>query len=86
MKKLSEMKIAKKAILSDSETAFMGGTQVGSGTSYIGPGNPASIATYVDGIYFGEDQPIGNLFGDSWNIEASYGSSKVGSGRLEVAK
>jgi len=68
MKKLSEMKIAKEAVLSEMETRVTGGNQVGSNTNYYGPGNPTSIATYIDGVYFGQDAGTGSLYGDSWSI------------------
>lgn len=86
MKKLSEMKIAKSAILSDFETATMGGMQVGSGTNYTGPDNPSTIETYVDGMPVGQDSGTGNLAGDSWNItlESSGGNTRVGTGQLVV--
>lgn len=67
MKKLSEMKIAKEAILTEMETAAKGGVKVGTGTNYYGPSNPSSISTYVDGMYWGSDGSSGSLFGDSWS-------------------
>lgn len=85
MKKLSELKIAKNAILSKSETSLTGGTQVGSGTNYSGPDNPTYIETIVDGNSIGQDQTIGNAFGDSWNITLSpQGDTKTGVGQISV--
>jgi hypothetical protein len=69
MKKLSEMKIAKSAILSDYELSTLGGRPVGSGTNYEGPDNPTFITTLVDNQQLpGNDGEIGNIAGDSWNI------------------
>lgn len=73
MKKLSEMRIAKEAILSDLENAALKGGKFidfGNGTTYNGPSNPSSIETYVDGMHWGQDGGVGSLFGDSWNIYA----------------
>jgi hypothetical protein len=79
MKKLSEMKIAKSAILSSIEAAAKGGRNVvGSGTTYYGPNAPSSIATYVDGFYWGQDPHQGSLFGDSWSIDKPLEMSKEG--------
>ncbi len=70
MKKLSEMKIAKSAILSPIESAAKGGENVvGPGTTYYGPRYPTHITTYVDGMYWGEDSHSGSLFGDWWHID-----------------
>lgn len=77
MKKLSEMKIAKDAILSSIEAAAKGGRNVvGPGTTYYGPSAPTSIATYVDGIYWGPDGHNGSLFGDYWSIDKPLEMSK----------
>lgn len=70
MKKLSEMQIAKDAILSDVESSDKGGRKVGNGTDYYGPSNPSSITTYVDGMHWGEDGSSGSLFGDRYDIYA----------------
>ncbi len=70
MKKLSEMKIAKDAVLSEIEVSSIGGYRLGSNTSYNGPSNPSSITTLVDGDYWGQDGSSGSLFGDSWSLFA----------------
>jgi len=79
MKKLSEMKIAKDAILSSIEAAAKGGfIQTGPGTTYTGPSNPTHITTYVDGMYWGEDGFDGFLFGDWWHIDKPIGMEGPG--------
>lgn len=79
MKKLSEMQIAKDAILSPIEAAAKGGDIVtGPGTTYIGPRNPTRIVTYVDGMYWGEDPHDGHLFGDWWHIDKPIGMTEPG--------
>lgn len=86
MKKLSEMKIAKDAILSPIEAAAKGGNIVtGEGTTYYGPQYPTSITTYVDWIYWGEDGYDGYLFGDYWHIDRPMGIPK-GIGRFDLKK
>lgn len=83
MKKLSEMKIAKDALLSDIETAVKGGyVKVGAGTNYYGPSNPRSITTYLDGINIGSDGMSGSIGGDSWSVNGAI----EGAGRLMIAK
>jgi len=70
MKKLSEMRIAKDAILSPIEAAAKGGRNVtGPGTTYYGPSAPTTLYTYVNGDYWGEDPHDGSLFGDWWHID-----------------
>ncbi|WP_435262905.1 hypothetical protein [Tenacibaculum sp. nBUS_03] len=72
MKKLSEMKLATEAILTEMETAVKGERPVGNGTEYYGPSNPSSITTYVDGMNWGEDGSSGSIFGDSYSIHRHY--------------
>lgn len=83
MKQLSEMKIAKEAILSEMEASSKGGVRVGTGTNYYGPSNPSSISTYVDGMYWGSDGSEGSLFGDSWS--AAFNALNE-AGQLQIKK
>lgn len=86
MKKLSEMKFSKDALLSSIDSAAMGAyVSVGKGTSYYGPSNPSSITTYVDGINMGSDGLSGSLYGDSWATRFEEGGS-TGDGTLKVMK
>ncbi|MDO9186371.1 MAG: hypothetical protein Q7W13_10205 [Bacteroidia bacterium] len=66
MKKVTEMKIAKEAILSEMEASTKGGVDKGSTTNYVGPSQPRSLTTYVDGNLYGADGSSGSLYGDSW--------------------
>jgi len=81
MKKLTEMKIAKEAILSEIDSSIKGGRP--SSTNKYGSGG-GSISTYVDGVSWGSDASSGSLFGDSWSfalaiaISASGGSAITG--------
>ncbi|NLA23539.1 MAG: hypothetical protein GX879_01090 [Bacteroidales bacterium] len=68
MKKLSEMKIAKEAILSSVEADAKGGNMWGTNTSYQGPDHPISLTTLLDGIDIGTDPYRGRLGGDYWVI------------------
>ncbi|MFY9311595.1 MAG: hypothetical protein WAQ28_21300 [Bacteroidia bacterium] len=69
MKKVTEMKIAKEAILSEMEASAKGGVDISnpSKTNYSGPSQPRSITTYVDGNLYGADGTSGSLYGDSWS-------------------
>ncbi len=81
MKKLSEMKIAKDAMLSDIETAVKGGyVKVGAGTNYYGPSNPTSITTYLDGMNIGSDGLSGSIGGDSWSVNFA----QQGAGTMKI--
>lgn len=68
MKKLSELKIAKDAILSNVEADAKGGNIWGTNTSYQGPDNPTSLTTFENGINMGSDPYRGRLGGDYWVI------------------
>ena len=67
MKKLSEMKIEKDAILSSNECIDLGAAIVGDSTGYNGPDNPSSISTTVDGLPIGSDAYRGRLLSDWWD-------------------
>lgn len=67
MKKVTEMKVAKEAILSEMEASTKGGLDHGLTTNYSGPSQPRSLTTYVDGNLYGADGSSGSLFGDSWS-------------------
>lgn len=67
MKKISEMNIAKEAILSKMESSNKGGL-VGLNTNYYGPAHPSSLTTLVDGAPWGNDNASGSLFGDTWSF------------------
>lgn len=83
MKKLSEMKFSKDALLSKFDSLAMGAVRVGgTNTSYYGPSNPSSITTYVDGMSIGSDGNTGSLYGDSWSASFKEGES----GSLEIKK
>ncbi|GEM_PF-2952313 len=74
MKKLSEMKIAKEAILSPIEAAAKGGyIYTGHGTTYYGPEYPTNIRTYEDWVFVGEDGYDGCLNGDFWHLDKPIG-------------
>ncbi len=83
MKKLHEMKIAKEALLTELEASSLigGRPRTGDNTSYHGPDNPSSLATYVDGVPWGEDGMSGSLFGDWWACSLEY---TEGVGTLEI--
>lgn len=86
MKKLSEMKFSKEALLSSMDSVAMGAyVSVGRGTSYYGPSNPSSITTYVDGAPMGSDGLSGSMYGDSWATRFEQGGS-TGEGTLNIAK
>lgn len=84
MKTLSEMQIAKEAILSEMEVSSVGGIRVGAGTDYSGPSNPSSVSTYVDGMSTGDDGTSGSMFGDSWSL--SIVGTITSSGLLKITK
>ncbi|NLA23650.1 MAG: hypothetical protein GX879_01660 [Bacteroidales bacterium] len=68
MKKLSEMKIAKEAILSSVEADAKGGNAWGSNTSYVGPAAPTQLWT----DFVGNPDPYsGRMYGDWWRIDDS---------------
>ena len=87
MRKLSEMKIAKEAMLSEVETAEKGGRVVtGANTNYYGPSNPTSLYTYVDGFPWGPDELSGSLFGDSWRTYAVKEEPSFQIAKLDVSE
>lgn len=72
MKKLAEMKIAQKAILTEIEASSKGGKPVFSGpnakdSSYFGPSSPSSITTFWEGMNMGADGAQGGYGGDNWS-------------------
>ncbi|WP_435262904.1 hypothetical protein [Tenacibaculum sp. nBUS_03] len=88
MIKLSEMKLAAEAMLTEMETVVKGERPVGNGTEYYGPSNPSHITTIVDmGLTF-SDGGVGSMFGDSWNIYRHFKEvgNKEGEGKMLVEK
>lgn len=61
----------KRAILGDMDLSGKGAASWGSNTTYLGPSNPSSVATYVDGVYWGSDAQSGKLYGDWWDLSFS---------------
>lgn len=87
MKKVSEFKVAKAAILSEIEQSALNGGRVvcgNSSTSYHGPDNPTSISTYVDGFPQGDDGTSGSGWGDSWATYLT--AAPIGDGRLIISR
>jgi len=79
MKKLSEMKIAKDAILSPLEADAKGGNAWGSNTSYAGPTAPTTLLTdWGQGPPYDPDPYSGRMLGDWWNIDASMSNFATG--------
>lgn len=92
MKRLSEMNIAKEAMLSTVDATAKGGRPAS--TNKYGSGG-GSITTYVDGMSWGSDASSGSLFGDRWSfamaiaISASNGNATPGalaSGAAQAAQ
>lgn len=77
MKKLSELKIAKEAILSSVEADAKGGNAWGSNTSYFGPECPTTLHTDYDGLFI-TDSYTGRMGGDWWSICDSMSSLESG--------
>ena len=74
MKNLVELKKEKNAILGNVDLSGKGKASWGANTNYVGPSNPSTVTTLLDGQPIpggGRDGLTGRMFGDWWDLTSS---------------
>ncbi|MDD2634030.1 MAG: hypothetical protein PHW82_00865 [Bacteroidales bacterium] len=77
MKSLNQIKKEKQSLLGDIDFSQTGGMYLGANTSYMGPSNPSSLTTILDGLDLGRDPFSGSLAGDRWKIDSTWAEEQA---------